>query len=139
MKKLILKYYYLLFAFFLLSFAFFGKTILIESNNTIDTSVSHQHKYSPIQKSNREVLIAKSIFNSDLHKDKAEITETEIEEDDVQEITSFSPCSFYLTYLAEKLPFNHSKNVKNGLKTSIYKNYLSSILPIHILFCVYRI
>lgn len=138
MKKLMTKYHLLFFTFFVLSFPFWANAIRIEGANPISSSASNPQEYVLPQKINKELLTVKSIFNSDLQQNKADISETEIEEVDVQRISFPYSDTFYSEYLNTHFLKNNTNNQKE-LKAGIYNNFLASILPIHILNCVYRI
>lgn len=133
MSKMKLRYFY--FLILLLNGIFsFGNSVtphlpeFVNSDYIISITIQHP-----------KLEVKKSLIEFETYKDKIEVLDSEVEND--EENTDHLPntFNFFDTYFSVEIGANSIKLKKNRLTSCKHIDYLSSISSKNIIFCIFRI
>ncbi|WP_143055643.1 hypothetical protein [Flavobacterium terrigena] len=134
MKKIGLKYFFLLFISVLSCLGVYTKSI----QNT-GKIFSHYVVHHTEVNSGRKQHLTQSSLAYEVELENVEISESEIDETDFSGKKFLNNFRFSDAYLSTNILENQISVIKNGLTSCNYEKYLASTNPLNIRFCVYRI
>lgn len=134
MKKNLFKYFY----FVILSII--GSLAFASPNDSSHTDFSTSENVSIFQQDYDFPLFYKKTENNfETNQGKIEVIEYELEEEEYSYSKYSKNFNFFTNFFDTKVSVNNSKFIQNRLAPCKYIDYLSTLTPLNIYYCVYRI
>lgn len=134
MKKNLFKYFYFII------FSIIGNVAFASSNDFSQTDFSTSENSSIFQQDyDFPLFYKKSENNFEINQGKIEVIEYELEEEECTYSKYTTNFDFFTNFFDTKVSVNNSQFIQNRLAPCKYIEYLSTLTPLNIYYCVYRI
>ncbi|UGS22798.1 hypothetical protein [Flavobacterium channae] len=141
MKKDLFKYFYFII------FSIIGNIAFANSNDFSHTDFSTSENSSILSENSSifqqdydfPLFYKKSENNFEINQGKIEVIEYELEEEKGTYSKYTTNFDFFTNFFDTKVSVNNSQFIQNRLAPCKYIEYLSTLTPLNIYYCVYRI